>query len=123
MQRANGRHNLKRLERALELRAAGSAGLKSRNEAAFLSMLKNLPEPLVNTKLNGEEPDFHWPEHKVVVEIDGPGHERPRTQREDERKEAAWRAAGYEVLRVTELRAGLKRLRAALEQRPPAASP
>ena len=81
---------------ALELRAAGSAGLKSRNEAAFLSMLKDLPEPLVNTKLNGEEPDFHWPEHKLVVEIDGPGHDRPRTQREDARKEAAWRAAGYE---------------------------
>ena len=102
MRRANGRHNLSALERALALRAAGSAGLKSRNEAAFLSMLKNLPEPLVNTKLNGEEPDFHWPDHKLVVEIDGPGHDRPRTQREDEHKEAAWRAAGYEVLRVTE---------------------
>jgi very-short-patch-repair endonuclease len=86
-------------------------------------MLKNLPEPLVNTKLNGEEPDFHWPAHKVVVEVDGPGHERPRTQREDARKEAAWRAAGYEVLRVTDLREGLSRLRAALERRPPAASP
>ena len=123
MRRANGRRKLAVLQKALELRAAGSAGLKSRNEAAFLSMLKNLPKPLVNVKLNGEEPDFHWPEHKVVVEIDGPGHERPRTQREDERKEATWRAAGYEVLRVTELRAGLTRLREALERRPPAASP
>ena len=125
MRRANGRQNLAVLEKALELNAAGSAGLKSRNEAAFLSMLKNLPEPLVNTKLNGEEPDFHWPEHKLVVEIDGPGHDRPRTQREDARKEATWRAAGYEVLRVPddELHAGLKRLRAALEPRPPAASP
>ena len=26
--------------------------------------------PKCNVKLNGEEPDFHWPEHKVVVEID-----------------------------------------------------
>jgi very-short-patch-repair endonuclease len=122
MERANGRHNLKRLERALELRDEGSAGLKSRNEATFLSMLKNLPEPLVNVKLNGEEVDFHWPRAKLAVEVDGPGHERERTRREDARKEAAWRAAGYEVLRVTDLREGLIRLRAALERRPPAAS-
>ncbi len=100
MHRANGRHNLKRLEKALELNAAGSAGLKSRNEAAFLSMLKDLPEPLVNVKLNGEEADFHWPAYKLAVEIDGPGHERARTKREDVRKEAAWHDAGYEVLRV-----------------------
>ncbi len=100
MQRANGRHNLRVLQKALELNAAGSAGLKSRHEAAFLSMIKDLPQPLVNTKLNGEEADFHWPAHKLVVEVDGSGHERPRTQREDERKEAAWRDAGYSVLRL-----------------------
>ena len=70
MARANGRHNLHVLHRALELNAAGSAGLKSRDEAAFLSRIKDLPEPLVNTKLNGEEADFHWPAHKLVVEID-----------------------------------------------------
>ena len=100
MARANGRHNLHVLHRALELNAAGSAGLKSRDEAAFLSRIKDLPEPLVNTKRNGEEADFHWPAHKLVVEVDGPGHDRPRTQREDALKEAAWREAGYSVLRL-----------------------
>jgi hypothetical protein len=100
MQRANGRRNLKALNKALELRAAGSAGLKSRSEAAFLSMIKDLPEPLVNVKLAGEEADFHWPERKLVVEIDGPGHNRPRTKAEDARKEAAWKQAGYSVLRL-----------------------
>ena len=105
MARANGRHNLKRLEQALELNAAGSAGLKSRDEAAFLSMLEDLPEPLVNTKLHGIEVDFHWPAYKLVVEVDGPGHGRPRTRRDDERKEATLRAAGYEVVRVSALRA------------------
>ena len=53
-------------------------------------MIKDLPEPLVNTTLNGDEADFHWPDRKLVVEVDGPGHGRPRTQREDARKEAAW---------------------------------
>ena len=124
MRRANGRRNLARSSKALELRAAGSAGLKSRNEAAFLSMLKNLPEPLVNTKLNGEEPDFHWPDHKLVVEIDGPGHDRPRTQREDALKEAAWRARRLRgAARRRSCARALKRLRAALEPRPPAGSP
>jgi Protein of unknown function (DUF559) len=100
MARANGRHNLHVLHKALELNAAGSAGTKSRNEDAFLSMIKDLPEPLVNTDLNGEEADFHWPAHRLVVEVDGQGHERPRTKAEDARKEAAWRAAGYSVLRL-----------------------
>ena len=68
-------------------------------------MLKDLPEPLVNTKLHGIEVDFHWPAYKLVVEVDGPGHGRPRTKREDERKEATLRAAGYEVVRVSALRA------------------
>ena len=63
-------------------------------------MIKDLPEPLVNVRLNGEEADFHWPDHKLVVEVDGQGHGRPRTKREDERKEAAWQAAGYSVLRL-----------------------
>ena len=92
MPRANGRHNLKRPRASA--RAAtrpGSAGLKSRDEAAFLSMLKDLPEPLVNTKLHGIEVDFHWPAYKLVVEVDGPGHGRPRTKRDDERKEATLR--------------------------------
>ena len=87
------------LERALELTRRGSAGLKSRDEAAFLSMLKDLPEPLVNTKLHGIEVDFHWPAYKLVVEVDGPGHGRPRTKRDDERKQAILRAAGYAVIR------------------------
>jgi predicted transcriptional regulator of viral defense system len=111
MRRANGRRNLAVLEGALELRAKGSAGLRSRNEAAFLSMLKGLPEPLVNTKLNGEEPDFHWPAHKLVVEIDGPGHERARTKHQDARKEAAWRAAGYTILRIRDDELALSALR------------
>jgi hypothetical protein len=102
MARANGRHNLAVLERALALRAAGSAGTKSGNEVAFLSMLGDLPAPLVNTRLQGIEVDFHWPDHKLVVEVDGPGHARPRTKREDERKQAILEAAGYTVLRLTE---------------------
>jgi len=122
MERANGRHNLAVLERALQLNAAGSAGFKSRREKAFLSMLNGLPEPLVNTHVHGVEPDFHWPDLMLAVEVDGPGHSRARTQREDALKQQILEAAGYEVIRVPEdsLQEGAKliRQRAAHQARP-----
>jgi hypothetical protein len=104
MARANGRRNLHVLHKALELQAQGSAGTRSGNEDHFLHLLQlaGLPEPLVNTELHGTEPDCHWPDHLLAVEIDGPGHTRPRTQREDADKERTLREAGYQVLRFTE---------------------
>jgi hypothetical protein len=114
MARANGRHSLAVLEQALELNAAGSAGLKSGLEKAVLSMLTGLPTPLVNTHVHGVEVDFHWPELKLAVEIDGPGHARRRTQREDALKQQILETAGYEVLRAPEPEAALELIRAAL---------
>ena len=100
--RANGRHNLHVLERALELNAAGSAGTKSELEDRFLALTSKsgLPEPLVNTKVQDIEVDFHWPSLNLVVEVDGPGHTRPRIKREDKERDARLRAAGHTVLRV-----------------------
>jgi hypothetical protein len=102
--RANGRHNLATLQQALTLHAAGSAGLRSGPETAFLSMVQfqNLPTPLVNTHLHGEEVDFHWPDLKLVIEIDGPGHARPRTREQDANRDAKLNGAGYTVLRFSD---------------------
>ena len=75
MARANGHRGIGVLERALELYAMGSAGTKSRYEDAFLALVE--PEPLVNMQLCGYEVDFHWPERRLAVEIDG-NHTRPR---------------------------------------------
>jgi hypothetical protein len=60
VQAANGRANLKVLERAIELNAQGSAGTRSAAEDRFLTRVfaAGLPEPLVNQKI---EVDFHWP--------------------------------------------------------------
>jgi very-short-patch-repair endonuclease len=44
--------------------------------------------------------DFAWP--GLCVEIDGTGHERPRTQTDDRIRDAALNARGIAVLRVTE---------------------
>ena len=75
MQRANGRHNLGVLNRAIGLYIGGSAGTKSRNEDAFLALLRlaGLPEPLVNHVVEGQEVDCVWSDRLLVVEVDGPG--------------------------------------------------
>lgn len=104
MQRANGRHNLHVVERAIALYRGGSAGLKSRGERTFLALVTRhgLPEPLVNTELHGFEADFHWPERKLVVEVDGGGHARPPAKRADAWRDRVLREAGYEILRFSE---------------------
>lgn len=103
MQRANGRRNLHVLDEALRLYAAGSAGTKSRAEVAGVKAIESsdLPKPLVNVKSADIETDFAWPDRKLIVEIDGPGHDRPIVQRDDARRTAALRAAGWTVLRFT----------------------
>jgi very-short-patch-repair endonuclease len=103
MERANGRHELATLAAALDAHAHGSAGTRSALEDQYLAHVTRagLPDPHVNTKVAGIEVDFHWPERKLCVEIDGPGHERPRTRTEDRARDAALRAAGHEVVRLT----------------------
>jgi very-short-patch-repair endonuclease len=105
MQRANGRRNLSVLNRAIGLYIGGSAGTKSRNEDAFLALLRlaRLPEPLVNVVIEGEEVDCVWPDRSLVVEVDGPGHRRPTARRTDARKARALTTAGYTVARDTDV--------------------
>ena len=107
MARAKGRHNLNVLDRALALNAAGSAGTKSANEDRFLEIIRKagLPDPLPNagvqTSRGRIEVDMHWPDQRLCVEIDGPGHRRKRTKREDRERDAALRAARHDVVRFT----------------------
>jgi hypothetical protein len=118
MARANGRHNLDVLEQALALIRSGSAGYRSRAERTFNDM-PGLPDPIINTRVDGIEVDFHWPDLALVVEIDGPGHQRGPTRREDQLKERILRAAGYDVMRfrVTEVEEEPDRVRALVSAR------
>lgn len=102
MARANGRHDLQVLERAIALYNDGSAGTKSSHEDALLKLETGLPEPLVNHQLHGHEVDLHWPQLKLAVEIDGAGHGRPPARHADARKDEDLTAAGYTVLRFTD---------------------
>jgi hypothetical protein len=76
MARANGRPHLNRLEQALE---ANGAGTRSALEDRFLSLIADLPQPTVNTRIAGIEVDFAWPGR--VVELDGPAHRAPHGDR------------------------------------------
>ena len=92
------------LEKALELNKTGSAGTRSELEDRFLALTSRsgLPEPLVNTRVQDIEVDFHWPDLNLVIEVDGPGHTRPRTEHEDHTRDRTLRAAGLAVRRVAE---------------------
>ena len=101
IERGKGRR-IAAARKAVALHLDGSAGARSKNELKALIDLerRKLPEPKFNTHLNGYEVDYHWPGLKLAIELDGPGHDRDRTQQEDAIKERAWRAAGYEFIRV-----------------------
>ena len=98
MERANGHRGIGVLKRALELYAAGAPGRRARYEDAFLAIAE--PEPLVNMHLLGYEVDFHWPEWRLVVEVDG-NHTRPRDIRADGGRDERLRSAGWTVVRFT----------------------
>jgi very-short-patch-repair endonuclease len=62
-----------------------------------------MPRPIANVNVLGHEVDAYWPEFKLVAEIDGPGHARPRARRRDARRDKQLRAAGYTVVRFTDI--------------------
>ena len=95
MARANGRHKLAVLERAIELHRSGCPGTKSAGEDAFLALFAD-DEPLVNLHVEGRQVDFHWPEHRLVVEIDGAGHERDPTRLDDTHRDATAAGGGVD---------------------------
>jgi very-short-patch-repair endonuclease len=97
--RLTGRQNFDVLEQAIALYKSGSAGTKSRAELALVLKAADLPEFHHNVHVEDIEVDFHFPELRLVLEIDGSGHGRPSTRREDKLKERVLTTAGYEVLR------------------------
>lgn len=104
MARANGRRQLARLEEAIGLWLAGSAGLKSRLEKTFLEIVAGarLPKPIPNIHVAGAEVDAYWPDVRLAVEIDGPNHTRPPTLVADGSRDRLLAEAGVTVLRFSE---------------------
>ncbi|HYI17866.1 MAG TPA: DUF559 domain-containing protein [Solirubrobacteraceae bacterium] len=77
---------------------------RSELEEAFLALCaeQGLQRPRVNAIVVGLEVDFHWPRHRLVVEVDGWRFHRTRRAFErDRERDAILAAAGLRVLRFT----------------------
>jgi very-short-patch-repair endonuclease len=66
---------------------------------------RHLPEPVVNGLLDLEgtiiEPDLMWPEHKVLLELDGGTHATPTAMRRDRRRDRLAFRHGWTPMRAT----------------------
>lgn len=101
----------RRLEAALHAEVAPT---RSGLERALLALCRHggLPRPAVNahlwTSAGLEEVDLHWPDARLVVEVDGARYHSSRWRaRRDAEKDARLRVAGWTVRRVPELELAL----------------
>jgi very-short-patch-repair endonuclease len=66
---------------------------------------RGLPEPVVNGLLDLDgtiiEPDLMWPEHKVLLELDGGTHATPTAMRRDRARDRLALRHGWTPLRAT----------------------
>jgi very-short-patch-repair endonuclease len=77
---------------------------RSEAERRLLELIRaaRLPEPATNASSGGHEVDFLWPEHGLVVEVDGYAFHSSRSAFErDRRRDADLTRAGIAVVRVT----------------------
>lgn len=77
---------------------------RSEAERRLLALIRaaRLPPPRTNVRVAGYEVDFMWPEHGLVVEVDGFAFHSTRAAFERDRaRDRALLAAGYVVLRIT----------------------
>ena len=100
---AQGRRGAARLGKAVA-RHTGPSVSKSRAERRLLEIVRaaGLPVPLTNVRVHGCLVDAYWPEHGLVVEVDGYKFHRTRPKLErDSAKGAKLVAMGLSVMRLT----------------------
>ena len=82
---------------------------RSHAEERVLALIRQagLPAPQVNARLHGYEVDFYWPDHHLVLEVDGYAfHSTRRRFEHDHRKDGGLRDRGEDVIRVTARQVG-----------------
>lgn len=106
-----GRTGSASLRTILEPRRHRGPGATSGLETAFLDLVREagLPNPACQVDLGGRlawigRVDFLWRDAKVIVEVDGAAyHDSLTDRRDDERRDRALEAAGWIVLRFSDL--------------------
>ncbi len=97
------RRGIRRLRKVLN-QDGGPRRTRSWAERRLLALIRQagLPVPLTNRQLLGFQVDALWPEHRLVVEVDGERfHGGRRAFDNDRARDAALVAAGYRVIRFT----------------------
>jgi very-short-patch-repair endonuclease len=96
-----------RVLRILLAEAAAPTTTRSPLEDRFLAFCRDhrLPTPATNILILGKEVDAYWPSARLAVELDSFGFHRHRAAFERDRaRDAAFLAAGYRVIRLTDRR-------------------
>ena len=89
---------------AILARYTGPTFTRSELEDRFFALCDHhdLPRPVNNTIIEGEEVDFVWRAERLVVEVDGYGFHRSPSRFEDDReRDVMLTLAGWTVLRFT----------------------
>ena len=110
-----GRHGIHPLRAAIAELTDEAPLLQSGLERAFRHLIRThgLPTPQFNVYIEGELVDAVWPEHRLVVEVDGWNYHRTkRSFKNDRRRDrkllrAHWRAARFTGDEVTGDAAGV----------------
>lgn len=96
--------NRRRASRLITASLDDLAATDSPHEDAFKSKVLRryqLPEPLYQPKVEGFRVDFHWPEARLAVEIDGRNHTNPAMMQADHIRDNLLHLADQLVLRYT----------------------
>jgi very-short-patch-repair endonuclease len=105
--RCTRRPGARRLRAVLEWHVAGSTITESEAEEAFLAIVRQagLPDPIPQCHVYGRRRDFAWPDHRLVVEIDGRAfHDTAIAFELDRIRDNELTLAGWTVLRFTRRR-------------------
>jgi very-short-patch-repair endonuclease len=92
------------LQAVVSLYAAGATPTRSEMEERFLALCDDhgITRPQVNTRIEGEEVDFVWPDARLIVEVDGYAYHRaPSAFEADRERDVKLVLAGWRVLRFT----------------------
>jgi very-short-patch-repair endonuclease len=90
--------------RAHLARESGPQLTESKAERLFLHLVRQagLPEPRTQQRIAGFRVDAVWPEHRLIVELDGiEGHGHRSAFERDRRRDAILIAKGWRVIRFT----------------------
>jgi hypothetical protein len=97
-------HGARRLRPLACIRTGATRSRLERKFFAFCNRY-GLPEPLLNVEINGVEVDAYFPDHRLIVEVDGYDvHTGPASFETDRDRDASMLALGLATVRITEER-------------------